>query len=1271
MPAPSTPPSVPLFTPDELLPTLLSVSLTGIILFRPVYAPAGPATILDLAYVQLNAAAQRMLALPEHPTVTFLARYPHAADAGIFAFYRDTFLSGQPGRYDVNYQHDGLDNYFHLSAQRSGELLVVSFTDTADQPRTAVEVALRESQAREQTLRAEAEQQRQRLEVLFAEAPALIARLTGPDHVVTQANDSFQRLFGNRELLGKPYRDALPELAAQSFFDLLDVVYRTGETYHGTETLARIDSTASGQLQDYYFDFIYQATHDAAGAVSGIIVFAHDVTEKVLARRQVQRMNEDLAAANEEFQRNNAQLLMAQRELRELNQELEARVQTRTEEARIARDTAEQQEQRLKRFFQQAPAAICVLNGPELVYELVNPGYQALFPGRRLLGHPILHALPEIADHAVYHTFRQVYETGVTHEELGILIPLARPADGVLEDRYFNYIQQARTDEHGRVDGVLVFAFEVTTQVRANQRAEALQAEVLAATQRQAQERETLYQVFEQTPALVALLRGPEHRMDYHNAAYQQLFPTRQLLGRTITETQPDAVEQGFVVLLDQVYQTGAPYFGHEIALAIAQPDGQPPRTTYFNFTYQPFRENGQTVGISVFAFDITEQVLARRQAEALQAEVLATTQRQAQERENFYQIFEHTPAAICIQRGPEHRYEYFNPAYQAFFPERALQGLPVAEALPEIVPAGILALLNRVYETGETYFGHEVPLLIDQPGGRPPRQMYFTFTYQAYREDGEIVGISTFAYEVSAQVLQRQQHETQLREIFAQAPVAICVFRGPDYVLDVVNPPMGRMLGHPVAQLMGRPFFEAVPELANQGLRELLDEVGSTDIPFVAQEREVQLEQHRPSQPGHYNFVYQPLRGADDQLTGITCVALDVSEQVRARRVVEEREQYFRQMTDGVPVMIWVTDPTGYCTYLNQPWYTFTGQPETDALGIGWTTAIHPEEQAAAKAAFLAANARQEAFRCLYRLRRADGEYRWVVDTGLPHFSSGGTYEGLIGTVVDVHEQKLAEQALAEISRNLREARDQAQSLNTELTTTNQQLVRTNTDLDTFVYTASHDLKAPITNIEGLLDTLLAELPAGSHTQEVDYILGLMHDSVNRFKKTVEQLTDVSRLQQEHGQPVSMVGLAEVLEDVRLDLVPLLTETGGRLDIDVAACPTVAFSEKHMRSVLYNLLSNALKYRHPDRPPHVRVRCRPEAAHAVLTVQDNGLGLSEPENPRLFNLFQRFHSHVEGSGVGLYMIKKMIENAGGRISVESQENVGSTFSVYFPVLPA
>jgi signal transduction histidine kinase len=250
--------------------------------------------------------------------------------------------------------------------------------------------------------------------------------------------------------------------------------------------------------------------------------------------------------------------------------------------------------------------------------------------------------------------------------------------------------------------------------------------------------------------------------------------------------------------------------------------------------------------------------------------------------------------------------------------------------------------------------------------------------------------------------------------------------------------------------------------------------------------------------------------------------------------------------------------------------------------------------------------------------------------------------------------------------------ARQQVQALNAELTASNLLLTRTNAELDSFVYTASHDLKAPIANLEGLLTVLRQELPAALLAAPmVAHLLGLMDASISRFQQTIGQLTDVARLAQDDDTPTEQVDLAALIEDVRLDLAADLAETGAQLTIEVAACPQMQFAPSHLRSIVFNLLSNALRYRAPERVPEVCLRTSCAADKFVLTVQDNGLGLDAEQQGKLFRLFKRLHPHVQGSGVGLYAVKKVVENAGGTITVQSDVGVGSTFTVLLPLTVA
>ncbi|MDO7873956.1 PAS domain-containing protein [Hymenobacter sp. ASUV-10] len=424
---------------DDLFRELLAVSLTGVILYTPMCDAAGE-EIIDFKFEYLNPAAQRMMRMPERPTLTHHGQWPHSREHGTFDFHVDAYVTGEPRAYNINYQADGYDNYYCLAARRVGDALLVSFTDTADQPRSPVELALRASQAAEKAARADAEGQRQRFYEVLMQLPAHVALHEGPEQRFTLVNPHYQRLAPGRNLVGQPIREAWPELVDQGILDVLDRVYETGEPFVANALPVRADFTRTGRLEQVYYNFFFLALRDAEGQINGVLNFSYDVTDLVRARQQVEQLNQDL-------------------------------------EARVAERSAE----------------------------------------------------------------------------------------------------------------------------------------LVATAQRQAHEREAFYQIFEQTPALIALLREPGHRYEYVNPAYQALFPGRRLRGLDAADAVPELAAQGFVALLDQVYQTGDTYYGAEQAFSWAPVEGEPPRTYYFNFTYQAYREAGEIAGVSIFAFDVTAPVLARQ----------------------------------------------------------------------------------------------------------------------------------------------------------------------------------------------------------------------------------------------------------------------------------------------------------------------------------------------------------------------------------------------------------------------------------------------------------------------------------------------------------------------------------------------------------------------------------------------------------------------------------------------------------------------------------
>ena len=501
----ATPPAFPAdvletFPADDLLAGLFAASPSALVLFAPVVGAAGG--IVDFRFELLSDAAQRMLQLPARPGRTHLEVAPSTEVLGILDFYREVFERGEPGQRAFAYQSDGFDGYYRMVARRVGAGLLVCFTDSNDAPRTPIETALRESQARERTARATAERERTALQALLEQAPVAIAVYEGPQLHIAIANERIASLWGRplAEVLGRPLLEALPELRGQGFDALMAQVMATGVAHVGTEVAAQM--WREGTLRTTYYNFVYQPLYDAPGQTRGVIGIAIEVTEQVLARQQVEakerqtnRLNEELAAANaelhaanEEIRGTNDTLFHAQLAVRELNTQLELRVSQRTVELSNAlaeterqREHLHQQQQALQQILEQVPAAVATLAGPGHVYAFFNARYQALVGGRARVGTKVAEAVPEIATQGFVKLLDEVYASGQPFVGLEKLVELHNPATGQTEQHYLDFTYQQLPTAPDQPRSLLAFIVEVTGQVRSRQQVAEANEHLLAA----------------------------------------------------------------------------------------------------------------------------------------------------------------------------------------------------------------------------------------------------------------------------------------------------------------------------------------------------------------------------------------------------------------------------------------------------------------------------------------------------------------------------------------------------------------------------------------------------------------------------------------------------------------------------------------------------------------------------------------------------------------------------------------------------------------------
>ncbi|HEU4410745.1 MAG TPA: PAS domain-containing protein [Polyangiaceae bacterium] len=400
------------------------------------------------------------------------------------------------------------------------------------------------------------------------------------------------------------------------------------------------------------------------------------------------------------------------------------------------------------------------------------------------------------------------------------------------------------------------------------------------------------------------------------------------------------------------------------------------------------------------------------------------------------------------------------------------------------------------------------------------------------------------------------------------------------------------------------------------------------------------------------------PVRDAEGRVLRWFGTCTDIDDQKRVEAALAESESRFRNMADHAPVMLWVTDPGGRCTYLNRKWYEFTGRPEVmNGLGTGWLDATHPDDRPLAARAFAAANARREPFRVEYRLRCADGSYRWAIDSASPRFGPGGELLGYVGSVIDISERKRVEQereGLLHQEQAARRAAEEASRLK-----------------DEFLATVSHELRTPLNAMLGWLQMLRA---GGLAPPQQEHALATVERNARAQAQLVEDLLDVSRIVSGKLRlEVAPVDLAAVVEQALESARPAANAKGVRLETAAPAGPCVVTGDAaRLQQIVWNLLSNAVKF--TPEGGRVEVRLGHEGAHAVLRVADTGRGIEPDFLPHVFERFRQAEGgatrRVGGLGLGLAIVRHLAEMHGGTVGAESEgEGRGATFTVRLPLV--
>jgi signal transduction histidine kinase len=662
----------------------------------------------------------------------------------------------------------------------------------------------------------------------------------------------------------------------------------------------------------------------------------------------------------------------------------------------------------------------------------------------------------------------------------------------------------------------------------------------------------------------------------FHNDAYVPLMGQKhpEGLGAKGYEVWAETWPQ-LGAILEGILKGDEAFYGEELEVHMNRKGFMD--ETFWTFSYSAMPDDeGKVNGIFCACNDVTQSVLAKRRLKINKdlSDAIVGQPTLVQACEKACQVMGHSTSDI--------------PFSLMYLLEEGTSEVRMAASSGNL-PAGVmLASLQLTITDGQSpwplrqVYEQQVPVVVDLPMQafsadlRPSRAVILPIpkagekllhgflivglsrrlAYDEVYQDFHHMLVGQIATALSAVQArgQAEQQRRRLHDLFMQAPAPICILDGETLVYQLVNPAYAQLF--PGRSLLGRRILEALPEIAENRVWETLQKVYQTGRTHEEKEIFIPIRnQEGMPENRYFRYIQQARYDLSGRIDGVVVFALEITDQVVARQKIEQSQKQLQQLNDE----------------------------------------------------------------------------------------------------------------LALTNRELAIANEQVQASNTELSESNRQLSRTNTDLDNFVYTASHDLKAPILNIEGLLKNM--ERLLGNQLKEnipIQRIYAMLYDSVNRFKSTISDLTQVIRVSKEAPEDIATISIEEVLSEVIEDLKPQMEEANVSLSVHLNGCRFVNFSRHNLKSIFYNLLSNAIKYRSPQRQAIVSISCQQEGDYTKITVEDNGLGIDMNQQDKIFAIFKRLHTHVEGTGIGLYIVKKMIENAGGSIEVESKVGVGSVFRVYF-----
>ncbi|MCW3091600.1 MAG: domain S-box protein [Ferruginibacter sp.] len=401
----------------------------------------------------------------------------------------------------------------------------------------------------------------------------------------------------------------------------------------------------------------------------------------------------------------------------------------------------------------------------------------------------------------------------------------------------------------------------------------------------------------------------------------------------------------------------------------------------------------------------------------------------------------------------------------------------------------------------------------------------------------------------------------------------------------------------------------------------------------------------------------------------------MDITDQKKYLTELQESERLFKAIADAAPVLIWLAGSDKRFYFFNKGWLDFTGKTIGQESGNGWMRGVHEEDREAITENIDYSFQNRKEFFMEFRLKRQDGKYRWISMHGIPRLSAGQVFEGYIGGGVDITDQK---NFAITLSNQVQQRTKELQQSHELLKEKNKELERSNSELASFSYVASHDLQEPLRKIQTFSQRILGNEKDNLSAVSRDYFTR-MNNAAKEMQQLMDDILNYSKVSYAPNK-AELVSLNTIMDNVISGLNNMLEEKNAI--IEVGALPTLKVIQIQFIQLFTNLVVNALKYSRQGVNPRVKINAAIVSSSEIamaenkkdknywkISVADNGIGFEQIYGQRIFEMFQRLHAKTEykGTGMGLAICKKIVESYNGYIDATGEPGVGATFNIYLP----